>query len=80
MVEVRARTYDGALEAVIGDDGVAGAEPGGGAGLVGPSDRVEAIGGRLSVRSPPGRSTTLMVRLPLPQDAQEMGGEVSPDR
>ena len=65
VVDVRARTYDGVLEVVIGDDGVGGAEPGGGSGLIGLTDRVEAIGGRLTVRSPPGRGTTLIARLPL---------------
>ncbi|WP_318722601.1 PAS domain S-box protein [Streptomyces albicerus] len=71
VVEVRARTYDGVLEVVIGDDGVGGAEPGGGSGLIGLTDRVEAIGGRLTVRSPPGRGTTLIVRLPLPRSSPD---------
>ncbi|MEU5340203.1 PAS domain S-box protein [Streptomyces sp. NPDC020766] len=71
VVEVRARAYEDVLEVVIGDDGVGGAEPGGGSGLIGLTDRVEAIGGRLTVRSPPGRGTTLIARLPLPLPAAE---------
>ena len=53
------------LELVIRDDGVGGAEPDKGSGLIGLIDRVEAIGGRLTVASPPGSGTTLSVRLPL---------------
>ncbi|MFC8668576.1 PAS domain S-box protein [Streptomyces sp. NPDC057199] len=71
VVEVRARVYEDVLEVVIGDDGVGGAEPGGGSGLIGLTDRVEATGGRLTVRSPPGRGTTLIARLPLPRSAAE---------
>ncbi|MFD7711608.1 PAS domain S-box protein [Streptomyces sp. NPDC059786] len=54
-----------ALEVSISDDGVGGAEPRRGSGLVGLTDRVEAIGGRLSLVSLPGDGTTVTVRLPL---------------
>ena len=65
VVEVAAQTRDGFLELTIRDDGVGGAEPGRGSGLIGLIDRVEAIGGKLAVGSPPGEGTTLDVRLPL---------------
>ncbi|MGQ4386024.1 nitrate- and nitrite sensing domain-containing protein [Streptomyces sp. SAS_270] len=65
VVHVAAEVADGVLELTVRDDGVGGAEPGGGSGLIGLTDRVEAIGGRLTVTSPPGRGTTLDVRLPL---------------
>ncbi|WP_328746325.1 PAS domain S-box protein [Streptomyces sp. NBC_00285] len=65
VVEVAAKTRDGFLELTIRDDGVGGADPGRGSGLIGLTDRVEAIGGRLAVGSPPGEGTTLDVRLPL---------------
>jgi PAS domain S-box-containing protein len=65
VVQVEARTYDDVLEVVISDDGIGGADPGGGSGLIGLVDRVEAIGGRLRITSPPGSGTTLTVRLPL---------------
>src|SRR5581483_5589283 len=42
------------LRARIEDDGCGGARIGAGSGLIGLSDRVEALGGRLSLRSPPG--------------------------
>jgi hypothetical protein len=47
------------------DDGRGGADPAGGSGLVGLTDRVEALGGRLTVESPPGAGTALQVALPL---------------
>jgi len=49
----------------VRDDGVGGANPARGSGLVGLKDRVEAIGGTLSVRSHRGEGTTLRVELPL---------------
>lgn len=65
VVQAEARTYDDVLEVSIGDDGTGGADPGGGSGPAGLTDRVEAIGGKLAVSSPPGSGTTLTVRLPL---------------
>ena len=41
------------------DDGIGGAAAGGGSGLRGLGDRVEALGGRLTIASPPGRGTTI---------------------
>jgi signal transduction histidine kinase len=64
-VRIEAAVRDGRLELVIADDGVGGADPGGGSGLVGLRDRVEALGGRLAVVSPPGHGTRLRVELPL---------------
>ena len=72
VVEVTARTEDDVLEVIIADDGTGGAEPGRGSGLIGIVDRVEAIGGRLTVSSPPGRGTTLTVRLPLSGPTADM--------
>ncbi|MDF2265483.1 nitrate- and nitrite sensing domain-containing protein [Streptomyces coacervatus] len=65
VVSVEAAIRDDALELTIRDDGTGGAEPGRGSGLIGLIDRVEAIGGKLDVSSPPGEGTTLHVRLPL---------------
>lgn len=47
----------------VADDGVGGADPDGG-GLRGLSDRVEALGGRLRVVSPPAVGTVLEAELP----------------
>jgi PAS domain S-box-containing protein len=53
------------LLAAISDDGRGGADPAAGTGLRGLADRVEALGGRLRVDSPPGKGTTVRARLPL---------------
>ncbi|MFF5493141.1 nitrate- and nitrite sensing domain-containing protein [Streptomyces aquilus] len=65
VVEVRAGVEGGVLELVVRDDGVGGVETGRGSGLIGLVDRVEAIGGKLELGSPPGAGTTLRARLPL---------------
>ena len=54
----------GTLVVSIADDGVGGADPGLGSGLRGLVDRVQAVGGRLEVSSPPGRGTRLRAELP----------------
>jgi len=43
---------------------VRGADPARGSGLVGLSDRVEALGGTLKVTSPAGGGTTLLIEIP----------------
>jgi signal transduction histidine kinase len=48
----------------IGDDGIGSASPTGGSGLRGLADRIEALGGRFTVSSPPGRGTTLRAEIP----------------
>jgi signal transduction histidine kinase len=55
---------DGLATVVVSDDGVGGAEPGRGTGLVGLSDRVEALGGRLRIESPRGCGTRLAAQIP----------------
>jgi signal transduction histidine kinase len=53
------------LRVQVRDDGVGGAELGRGSGLIGLKDRVEALGGRVAVASPPGAGTTLSAELPI---------------
>jgi signal transduction histidine kinase len=48
----------------VADDGVGGADASRGSGLNGLHDRVEALGGRLEVASPPGAGTTLRAEIP----------------
>jgi GAF domain-containing protein len=55
----------GALHISVRDDGVGGADPARGSGLVGLSDRVEALGGTIVIKSAKGAGTTAEVRLPL---------------
>ncbi|HSC48814.1 MAG TPA: histidine kinase [Gaiellaceae bacterium] len=54
----------GVLVLEVSDDGIGGAVAAGGSGLRGLADRVEALGGRLTVSSPPGRGTTLRAEIP----------------
>ena len=58
-------TQDDLIHLMIRDDGVGGAEAGRGSGLVGLSDRVEALGGTIQVTSPAGAGTTLLARIPI---------------
>ena len=62
---VRLSVEDGHLLVEVQDDGVGGADPMTGTGLRGLHDRVDALDGRLEVRSPDGGGTTLSVELPL---------------
>jgi len=55
---------DGRLQVEIRDDGVGGADPSAGSGLLGLRDRVEALDGRLEVESAPGDGTAVIVELP----------------
>jgi signal transduction histidine kinase len=52
------------LRASIVDDGVGGADANG-SGLVGLRDRVEALGGRFALDSPPSGRTKISIELPM---------------
>jgi signal transduction histidine kinase len=65
LVNVELETVEGALCLCVRDDGVGGADPVRGSGLVGLKDRVEALGGAITIQSPAGAGTTLRVELPL---------------
>lgn len=62
-VEVTIASSDDELAVTVGDDGSGGAVPAGGLG--GLADRVEALGGSFSLRSPSGGGTRLSAALPL---------------
>ncbi len=64
VIIMRAASCDGALTLSVSDDGIGGADPGRGSGIIGLKDRVEALGGTISVLSQPGRGTALHVQLP----------------
>jgi signal transduction histidine kinase len=55
---------DGVVRLDIADDGRGGADVGRGTGLQGLRDRVEALGGELTLTSPAGRGTVLSASLP----------------
>ena len=62
-LDLEVRQLDGRLVIRVTDDGIGGAEPRDGGGLLGVSDRVAAHGGSLRIESRPGRGTTLVVEL-----------------
>jgi signal transduction histidine kinase len=64
-VAVALAERDGVLRLSVRDDGVGGADPHGGSGLIGLRDRVEALGGRIDVESPRGGGTSVQVTLPV---------------
>jgi len=65
FVEVKVQTLDDTLHLSVRDDGVGGARPGRGSGLIGLIDRIQALGGTITVSSPPGEGTEIVVDLPL---------------
>jgi signal transduction histidine kinase len=65
MVHVELEARDATVRLAIRDDGVGGADPEQGSGLVGLSDRIEALGGTLQVTSPADSGTTLQIEVPL---------------
>jgi signal transduction histidine kinase len=61
-VDIEASAQDSSLRLSIRDDGVGGAEPAHGSGLIGLRDRVEALGGLIEITSPPGHGTQVVVQ------------------
>jgi signal transduction histidine kinase len=72
VVHIALDTHDAIVALAIRDDGIGGADPGQGSGLVGLRDRVEALGGTLQVTSPAASGTMLLVEIPL--DGQSSAG------
>jgi signal transduction histidine kinase len=65
VIKVDADATDRVLRLRVRDDGAGGADPIRGSGLVGLKDRVEALGGTITVQSPAGAGTSLHAELPL---------------
>ena len=65
VVQVGVGARDGVLELSIRDDGSGGADPTLGSGLIGITDRVDALGGTIELASPVGQGTTLLITLPI---------------
>jgi PAS domain S-box-containing protein len=64
---------DSIVDLEISDDGVGGADPLRGSGLLGLRDRVEALGGSIEIVSPPGGGTSMRVRIPVAESAEPVG-------
>jgi signal transduction histidine kinase len=65
VVRVHLAAEDAVVRLSVTDDGVGGAVPGDGSGLIGLRDRIEALGGTIGIASPAGRGTALLVDIPL---------------
>jgi signal transduction histidine kinase len=65
VIHVEGTVIDHAFHLSVRDDGAGGADPTRGSGLVGLKDRVETLGGTITLHSPPGAGTSLHVELPL---------------
>ena len=64
-VNVSVDVHGRVLRVAVRDDGGGGADPRLGSGLLGLKDRAEAVGGTISLHSPPGNGTTLIAELPV---------------
>ena len=64
-VDVRLTSVDGVVRIEVVDDGAGGADIGGGSGLLGLADRIETVGGRFGVESPPGEGTCIWAEVDL---------------
>jgi GAF domain-containing protein len=79
VVHMDVTTDDGTLTLIVRDDGVGGAIPGEGSGLVGLRDRVEALGGTIKLDSAAGSGTCVVVTLPIATEPdQEVAGLLYP--
>ncbi|MEV8514152.1 DUF4118 domain-containing protein [Dactylosporangium sp. NPDC051484] len=65
VVHVEVTTQHKTLRLAIHDDGVGGADPERGVGLIGLKDRVETLGGHMTITSPPGAGTSLLATIPI---------------
>jgi signal transduction histidine kinase len=66
---VSLRVEEGTLYLSVRDDGVGGADPTRGSGLIGLRDRVEALAGMIEIDSPPGAGTRVGAAIPVPLDS-----------
>jgi signal transduction histidine kinase len=71
VVAVDADASGGMLRLRVRDDGIGGADPVRGSGLTGRKDRIEALGGNISLHSPRGGGTAVSCELPVPADGAQ---------
>jgi signal transduction histidine kinase len=64
QVNVSVDAAGSSLRLSIRDDGIGGADPTKGSGLIGLRDRVEALGGQMAISSHAGSGTSLLVKIP----------------
>jgi len=74
IVRIRVGDDGESLRVEVTDDGLGGAEIGSGSGLIGLADRLDVLGGALSISSSLGRGTTLIADIPLHQRGRAFDG------
>jgi signal transduction histidine kinase len=65
LVHIDVHASGSAIELAIRDDGIGGADPNRGSGLVGLKDRVEALGGTITIAGRAGEGTSVVARIPI---------------
>jgi signal transduction histidine kinase len=75
LVHVELELTSSTVELLIRDDGIGGADPSRGSGLIGLSDRVAALGGTLAIASPTGGGTTVTASIPIDPAHATAAGE-----
>ena len=75
VVRVELEADDSTVRLSARDDGLGGADPDHGTGMVGLMDRVHALGGRFEITSPAGGGTSLLVTLPMERVEQAPAAE-----
>jgi signal transduction histidine kinase len=82
LVQVTVQAGDGVIELRVRDDGIGGADPGRGSGLIGLKDRVEALGGTITVSGARGEGTSIAATIPIdprsPLDADRRAATARP--
>lgn len=74
-VSVLVDQQDERIMLCVRDDGVGGADPQGGSGLVGLRDRIEAFGGSIEIVSPAGQGTRINASLPVEYPVSDSASE-----
>jgi signal transduction histidine kinase len=75
VVFLELEAEDSVLRISARDDGIGGADPGRGSGMLGLMDRVHALSGRIEITSPAGGGTSLLVTVPLGDTAEPSEAE-----
>ncbi len=65
VVHIAVQAEDSTVALVVRDDGLGGADPRRGSGLIGLRDRVEALGGTIEITSNAGNGTSLLAKFPI---------------
>jgi signal transduction histidine kinase len=73
-IDILLEQRGGRLLLSVRDDGIGGADAARGSGLVGLTDRVEALGGSIRVSSRLGKGTQIAVELPIELELPQPAG------